>query len=56
MMVISRLLVSGFKTQTNTPPNPGRNRCIVHLNVLGQGTTMKGIKWKKKQTNTLMTY
>jgi hypothetical protein len=48
-MYISRLVVSGFKTQTTTPPNPGRNRRIVRLHVPGQGTTeriqMSKFKW-----------
>ena len=46
-MYISRLLVSGFKTQTSTPPNPGRNSCIVQLHVPGQGTTER-IQMKRK--------
>jgi len=47
-MCLSRLVVSGFKTQTTTPPNPGRNSCIVQLHVPGPGTTMKGYNMTKK--------
>ena len=58
MMYISRLLVSGFKTQTSTRPNPGRNRRIVRLHVPGQGTTTKGYNMSKKKWDALpiMTY
>jgi len=42
MMVIFRLLVSEFKTQTSTPPNPCGISCIVQLHAQGPGTTMEG--------------
>ena len=50
-MYISRLLVSGFKTQTSAPPNPGRNSCIVQLHVPGPGLTMKGYNMSPKDIN-----
>ncbi len=46
MMVIFRLLVSEFKTQTSTPPNPCGISCIVQLHAQGSGTT-EGIHMTK---------
>jgi len=43
---LSRLLVSGFKTQTSTPPNPCGISCIVQLHAQGPGITNERIHMK----------